>query len=137
MTMLLWNPAWETGVPLIDAQHRTLFDQVDRLFMALRTNTEREEVIATLRSLSDYIQHHFHTEEVLMRDTNYQKLEQHAAGHRLLYENVSKVLESHAIDPEPSPDLLMDYLQSWLMGHLDHGDRDLAAYLRRISITPA
>jgi hemerythrin len=68
--MLQWTEKFETGHPLIDAQHRMLISYVNRLEdLSGNTNPSREEVELVLRFiefLEDYLLMHFKAEEDCM-----------------------------------------------------------------------
>ncbi len=68
--MLNWSNKFETGHPLVDAQHRMLISYVNRLEeMSTTTNPSTSEVELFLRFLEfleDYIMLHFREEEDCM-----------------------------------------------------------------------
>jgi hemerythrin len=65
--MLEWKTDYETGVPELDAQHKVLFDTINRLGKLLeRPEIERSKVGYLLASLEDYAGRHFNGEETCM-----------------------------------------------------------------------
>jgi len=65
--MLEWKSDYETGVPAIDTQHQVLFDNINRLEMALyREEIERSEADYLLSFLDRYAEQHFKGEETCM-----------------------------------------------------------------------
>ena len=38
MAFVIWNPAWETGIALIDEQHRQMLAQIEALLVAIHEN---------------------------------------------------------------------------------------------------
>ncbi|MDR3685103.1 MAG: hemerythrin domain-containing protein, partial [Geothrix sp.] len=67
MPEVLWNSRFETGVTLVDAQHKSLFDAVNRLAASLGSESMGDGVKESLDFLAKYTQEHFKTEELFMR----------------------------------------------------------------------
>jgi len=65
--MLEWKPAYETGVPEIDTQHKVLFDNINRLGKLLdKAEVDRAEADYLLKFLENYAEQHFKGEESCM-----------------------------------------------------------------------
>lgn len=68
MAIAVWSHRYETGIDLIDHQHRTLFDAVNQLAAAFKTGTAQNQVIVSLDFLAGYTVEHFQTEERFMKE---------------------------------------------------------------------
>ena len=80
-TILDWNEALTTGVPLLDQQHKALFDCVSEIEWAV----QEKRVILTIHAIDQlkaYCRAHFATEEHLMRIHGYPGLQKHIEEHR-------------------------------------------------------
>jgi hemerythrin len=65
--MLEWKPDYETGVPVIDTQHKVLFDTINRIETLLgKAEIERAEAEYLLDFLEQYATQHFKGEEACM-----------------------------------------------------------------------
>jgi hemerythrin len=68
--MLVWDDKYETGQPVMDAQHRMLIAYVNRLHVLSLTQNPNHEDIAYflhfVEFLEDYIEQHFRAEEECM-----------------------------------------------------------------------
>lgn len=65
--MLEWKSDYETGVLAIDAQHKVLFDHINRLGKLLeKAEIEQSEADYLLTFLEDYASLHFNSEETCM-----------------------------------------------------------------------
>lgn len=65
--MLEWKPDYETGVSVVDTQHKVLFDNINRLGKLLDKNEiERAEADYLLKFLESYAEQHFKGEESCM-----------------------------------------------------------------------
>ena len=80
---LIWNPDYECGQPLIDAQHRELFEGANRLLQMVLEGSAIE-LRSGVASLLNAVQIHFNTEIGLLREAGYQETEAHEELHRSL-----------------------------------------------------
>ena len=64
--MTTWTESLAIGIPLIDAQHKQLLDQLDTLADALKTSKGDQELKSILRFLDMYVTQHFGYEETCM-----------------------------------------------------------------------
>ncbi len=81
-----WSTAIEVGLPIIDAQHRQLFE----LAATFNGNGEHIRVLKSLAMLTDYVKVHLREEEEMMAACGYPGLEGHKRLHaefrRMLFE---------------------------------------------------
>src|SRR5512135_797844 len=70
MTILAWSKEFETGVDIVDRQHRELVDRINAAapLLAASKNGKPANAAELLGALSDYVGVHFATEESLMRE---------------------------------------------------------------------
>ena len=57
----------ETGVPVVDGDHRALIDQINGLSDALRQGAAKDKLAASLMFLNRYVREHFLREEKVLR----------------------------------------------------------------------
>ncbi len=131
MTLVTWNPAWETGIQLIDAQHRQLMMQFDALLVAVHENRANERLPGLVAFLSDYVETHFSTEEERMQATQYPGFAEHKAIHDDMRAQVVNLAGDSQIDPSIMTEKVINYLTDWLIDHINEQDRRLARYLVR------
>ena len=132
MSSFSWNPAWAMEVPAIDRQHRELVHRMELLATAIALGGEREELERTLLFLGDYIEVHFQTEEDLMDAYRYSGKLRHQASHDELRTRVKALVDTYLEGREALHMDVMDFLISWLVGHLAAEDRLLANHLRAV-----
>ena len=81
-----WSSKIEVGLPMIDEQHRQLFD----LAATFRGAGDQIRVLKSLAMLTEYVKVHFREEEELMASCHYPDLEAHRRLHgefrRMLFE---------------------------------------------------
>lgn len=126
MPEVLWNSRFETGVTLVDAQHKSLFDAVNRLAASLGSESMGDGVKESLDFLAKYTQEHFKTEELFMREMAYPDLAAHVAEHARLMKRV-QVLQARLAQGEPMARDVATFFAGWLKHHICGTDM---AYVR-------
>ena len=82
--MINWTPALETGVPVVDGDHRALIDQINGLSDALRQGAAKETLAASLVFLNRYVREHFQREENIMQVARCPAHRENCAAHAAL-----------------------------------------------------
>ena len=126
MAIAVWSSRFATGIPLVDAQHQSLFQAVNRLAESFREGNTAAQVKESLDFLVGYTQEHFQTEERFMREMDYPGLAEHMGEHARLMEQVHDLQMNHAEGRPVTLDVAI-FLADWLRDHI-HGS-DLA-YVR-------
>ena len=71
MTIAIWSSQFETGIDLIDSQHKALFEAVNSLEASFSIGNINNAAKKSLDFLEKYTIEHFQTEERFMRDAAY------------------------------------------------------------------
>jgi diguanylate cyclase (GGDEF)-like protein/hemerythrin-like metal-binding protein/PAS domain S-box-containing protein len=87
---LVWSPTYQCGHPVIDDQHQRLFELANELLDGLLSDRPVDEISSLVASLLAEVVHHFHDEEIILREIGFAGLEAHAEKHARL---VAKALE--------------------------------------------
>lgn len=131
MNMVIWNPAWETGITLIDQQHKALLAQFEALLVAIHENHPDDRIPPLLRFLADYVETHFSTEEGLMQVVGYPGFAGHQAIHDRMRAQVGELVEAAKDNPATLTEEVIDFLTDWLLSHINEEDRRMAQHLRQ------
>jgi hemerythrin len=99
MSMLDWNPDWETGIEKVDQQHRALFSQLETLMTAIHQDAAETRIPNLLAFLANYVEEHFRDEEIEMEATGYPGVAAHRAIHNGLREKVGVLLIQFQKEP--------------------------------------
>jgi hemerythrin-like metal-binding protein len=81
---ILWQPSFECGHSIIDAQHRRLFGLGNKLVTAVLTNKLLGDIAWLLDELVDHITDHFCTEEAVLVKAKHPISKEHREVHRAL-----------------------------------------------------
>lgn len=117
MTVAIWNSRFETGIDLVDAQHKALFAAVNRLAEALGKPNPGEAVKESLDFLAQYANKHFQAEEQFMRDSGFPGLKAHAEEHVRLLNRVG-VLQARLAEGSAVTLDVAGFFSAWLKNHI-------------------
>ena len=72
-----WNDEYSTRIDEIDSHHRKLIELLNRSYLLIMQEAERNELSQLLDDLIDYAKYHFAAEENIMRQHHYSDLDRH------------------------------------------------------------
>ncbi len=82
-----WKNKYELNIPEIDEQHKSLMEIAIEIHNIIETNgefTTDQDLINIIIRAREYASYHFYTEEKMMEECHYPKIEQHKKEHQLL-----------------------------------------------------
>ena len=136
MSFMVWNQELETGVEIIDQQHRELVAMLNRAAPVLARSREEsiEAVGPLLEGLLSYAGTHFSTEETMMERAGMDSRarDHHHASHADFGSQVGRMLQSFSQGLDVSGDQLLTFLASWLVLHILGEDQAMARQFRAL-----
>jgi hemerythrin-like metal-binding protein len=129
MPFLEWKPEYSVDVAELDMQHKKLMQLINGLHDAMKLGAPKPAVDRILSELARYTQYHFSSEERLLKLHGYEGYEDHVRQHRELAAQVKSFVVRMDQGSLTVPLQLMQFLKSWLTGHILHSDRKYAAKL--------
>jgi hemerythrin len=131
MTYVPQDPgAVELGVPEMDAEHKEQLLWMNRLGTAVARGASAEEIAVDLDALIGYLEAHFMSEQIMMRENAYPAFKAHRLEHDEAVAILSRIRERHAAGDAQALQDLLTALSGWLVSHIHSSDRDLAAFAR-------
>ncbi len=127
MAHLVWTDNLNTGIDVIDNQHRQIVKLINQLDDARKTDN-RARVGKVIDGLVEYTISHFAFEEAMLEDVNYEFVRPHKKVHELFVRRVSE-FQTRFKDGEDISDELQGLLGRWLFNHIRHDD---AAYVEAV-----
>ncbi len=121
MQILVWNDGLDIDIDVIDGQHRTIADNLNRLARA-RHGGGQEDVAQVFEQTADYALFHFGFEESLLEEAGYELLDSHRRAHAVFVDRV-RVLQERFRAGEDTSEALHALLADWLFNHIRHEDR--------------
>lgn len=137
MALITWQDSYSVGVELIDSDHQLLVSLINQLDDAMKEGGGRDTVGSVLNVLLEYTETHFGREELLMEKAGYPELTPHRREHVKLTTQVRQIVDrfnggdSSSLDAE-----VLDFLKTWLTGHILGVDRKYAPYVKDLTLTP-
>lgn len=128
MALMSWTQDLETGITVIDDQHKRIIDFINELDDACHTGNA-SETNHVMEGLLNYTVTHFEFEESLQEKAGYPFLKAHQRIHELFMKKVAALRERAAKGEDVAPELLK-LLQGWLLNHIKGEDRD---YIESVS----
>jgi hemerythrin-like metal-binding protein len=129
-----WDEGIGTGVSPMDAEHRLQVSLVNALEDALRANREPAVIQKTFAQLVDFTSVHFQSEELMMRLYSYPELDEHAAAHATLVEQVRSIEQRREERGAAEALDVVGELRGWVMNHIQSMDQVFAAWLAQSGI---
>ncbi len=125
MTHIRWNERFDTGIEIIDLQHRKIVSMINDLHISSIQN-EMDIVSDILRRMREYIVEHFSFEEELMIAAQYRYTHAHIQLHQRFLERLDHMSQRHLSGEHISKEL-STFLTNWLTHHIGHEDQDYVA----------
>jgi hemerythrin len=127
-----WDDSLATGQPVIDEQHKKLFDAVNDLLKTAAAGKAEAEIKKSLDFLTEYTIKHFFDEEAIQQKYQYPDYQNHAKYHEEFKATVRDL--SHQLILKGASKELVDEIckkfAAWLVNHIKVQDKKLAAYIR-------
>lgn len=123
-----WANELNTGIDVIDSQHKRILDYINMLEHAIKQH-DHLEVGKVLDELVDYTMSHFAFEESLQLEAGYKLAKPHKAIHDVFAQRVATYQQRHRTG-EDVAEQLYSMLATWLLHHIKREDM---AYVSSVS----
>ncbi len=134
LAFMTWSRHFETGLPLVDKQHRALVDMINQAapHLAMNDAVAKRSVGTLLDNLTRYAQVHFQDEEQLMAQHKMAPayLRQHHQAHQAFVDEVSAMRRQYEQEGTVTGTELLRFLSSWLSFHILLEDQRMASQMR-------
>ena len=123
-----WEKKFETGQPIIDAEHRLLVMLFRKLDVGIKTHVPDETILRIVLEVRRFVEFHFVSEENLMYETSYPGIDEHKTLHAELLMELNDMI-SKLNKRREFPDDILYFISNWLYNHIAHHDQQLAKHL--------
>ncbi len=127
---LSWHAAYECGHPVIDEQHRALFDDANQLLTAVLLEEGAGQISARIDALINDVVKHFQDEEVIFTAAGFPHADEHAKIHRKLVEQAAEVANRFHAGALDIGELFQFLAHDVVARHMLGADREFFPYLR-------
>jgi hemerythrin len=128
---IVWDSKLDTGIEVIDSQHRRIVEYINDLEIA-KMKEDKRLVTDVIEQLIDYTQSHFGFEEAMLEEAGYKFLKPHRKVHELFIKRVTE-FTMRAAKGEDIADELHSMLTKWLLNHIANEDRDYAEAVKQMT----
>lgn len=119
---LAWTAELDTGIDLIDSQHRSILDYINQLEQA-HHRQDPAGVGQVLRELLDYTVSHFAFEESLQEEAGYRFVKPHRKVHELFTRRAREYIQRYDAGEDVAVEV-HGMLSTWLISHIKRDDAD-------------
>ncbi|GMT48818.1 MAG: hypothetical protein IEMM0008_0357 [bacterium] len=114
---IVWDDSYSVNIKEIDRQHLVLVDLINQLHEARKTGQSAQVGVKILEGLRKFTDTHFNYEEELLKEHGYPGYEEQLKLHIKFVDK----LREYAFEYDRTgrlPVNVMEFLKSWLMGHI-------------------
>ena len=130
MQSLEWKTADLVFEPKIDADHRKLFEDLEKLRRAIELGTPNGQAALHSWHLSKSFAAHLAGEERLMRRSEYPGLDWHQRQHHTGRKKLARLAGAVQAKERTVMEQALEELAEWFTDHIGLADRMFAAHLR-------
>ena len=126
--LIVWTDINDTGIAIIDQQHRGIVSIINSLFFSIRHEQGNRILASSIDMIGQYTKIHFATEEKILRMSNYPAFDSHKKLHdNLISRSLTTGNESRRYH---DPLIYLDFLKKWWIEHINGQDRLYVEHLR-------
>ncbi len=126
-----WQQEYDTGVQVIDEEHRGIFRMAGELYRALFSQASGQNPALLFPQLVRLVEEHFHSEETLMSAESYPSLPSHKRHHEQITQTLRDFAAGFSTRRTTSKKEAGIFIKDWVMTHILTEDRRLGTYLLR------
>ena len=130
MTRMVWAKDLDTGIDVIDNQHKRIVAYINDLYDARTNGHKKEDIAKVIDELAGYTVSHFAFEEVMQEAAGYPLLKLHKKVHELFARRVEEYRERFKHGEDISEEL-NDLLVKWLFIHIKQDDAGYVESLKQ------
>lgn len=127
-----WTDNLNTGIDVIDQQHRRIVDFINHLEIAQGTK-DLAAIKLVVDDCVDYTQSHFTFEESLQEEAGYVYCKPHKKVHQLFIRRLAEYQERLNLGDNVGEEL-HQLLSRWLINHIKHDDADYVSAVKATMI---
>jgi hemerythrin len=125
---ITWSQDLDTGIDVIDQQHRRIVDFINDL-EAAQVMKDKNKIKEVINDCVDYTLSHFAFEESLQEEAGYQYCKPHKKVHELFTRKVAEYQDRMLLGDDISEELHA-MLARWLVNHIKRDDADYVAAVK-------
>ncbi len=133
MSALEWTPEHSVFVPVLDDEHKAMFEAMEGLRQLMVKGRLTGDGLKAMKDVVARATTHLSHEERLMRSSRYSGYDWHKRQHDTMRKRVTQFTDRAEHGDAAAISELLDFLSDWLRDHTGLHDRMMGAYLRNFS----
>ncbi|MDJ0622196.1 MAG: bacteriohemerythrin [Desulfocapsaceae bacterium] len=130
MALIYWMPKYNTGIEIIDQQHRLLADLVNELQKNQENGNDRQKSIKIINKIQMYAASHFAREEHLFDVHGYPDMDDHLQEHDYFEDMLVQFEDAFKAGRQDLNDSTLDFFSDWLINHINGSDQEYVPFLK-------
>lgn len=124
-----WDKKLETGIEIIDNQHKEFLKHANRFVIKVRSQKGEEGVKEEYEFIHDFLQYHFQAEETYLFDSGYPEYKQHQAEHlKLQFQAKQMEILIQEGKMEQILEKFVEFINMWVKEHMMGSDLKFSEY---------
>lgn len=125
MTFIEWTDRFSVGVASVDHEHRELIELINAFQRKIAKDNSFDTKLEYLGETYARISAHFALEEKLMRESRYERYDDHKADHERLLDQLRDIMDATEDDRDIDDEALGTELENWFSRHFQEMDAHL------------
>lgn len=134
MHILPWYKELETGIQIVDEQHKKFFKEANKFAIKYLAEKKSEAALETLEFLQQYLHYHFQTEETFQHESSYPLYLEHQAEHKQLTFKVKTMAVALQTATDDNLEDVMqqfsNFINDWVTKHILDSDLRFSYYYK-------
>jgi hemerythrin len=127
---LVWTAAMSVGIPRIDAQHRFLFEQINKLAAMRARSGSRDQLLEMIRVFIHFSDAHFSAEDEVMIDSDFPLFVNHRLEHQQYVSRMAGFVAAYSQEKPDLIDQMLHFLANWWLRHTCESDTKYGRWIR-------
>lgn len=128
---LEWKSEWESGIDIIDEQHKELFESANHLINSYLTNISVTQTLPKLDKVINHIIDHFCTEERALIKVGYPEYERHKEIHNGLVKKALHYRKLYKTGEIKASEFFSFLIDEVIVGHTLNSDVEFMEYTKK------
>ncbi len=129
MPIIAWDGSIAIGHAVIDEQHKTLVDIINKLHTAITDGSEKKDLQRIFMDLYRYSLYHFQEEDAIMNKSCYKLRREHQHEHESFVNELDALAAKVKNGDAQIGMEALNWLVGWLLNHISVTDKKLATCL--------
>jgi len=121
--MLIWSDEYSLIIPVIDEQHKKLFELINKARMVENFSNNPKSALEILDQMNEYAREHFKSEELFMRISNFPELESHRNEHIDFANTIIDYKNRVVCGDYQVINKMLEYILEWVVNHIQVTDK--------------